>query len=175
MTFPICFTPGRETRHPLCRRLDGPQGQIEQVLKISISPRFNPQTVQPVVSRCTDQATPFHNTHINTLRVVCHINLNQLKTIMYQHNKLPWKVILHYNETCENTHMCMKQDCRCTNPTICTAHITFVLAELLTDTKGVFMNSCSCALTKSFSVFNNNKNKKKAVGTVWAKQEQNQR
>jgi hypothetical protein len=42
------------TRHPLCRRLGGSQGRSGRVRKISPPPGFDPRTVQPVASRCTD-------------------------------------------------------------------------------------------------------------------------
>jgi hypothetical protein len=51
---PRRFTPWKETRYPFYRRLDGPRGSSERVWKISPSPRFNPRTVQPVASRCTE-------------------------------------------------------------------------------------------------------------------------
>ena len=41
-------------RYPLCKRLGGPQGRSERVRIISRPPGFDPQTVQPVVSRYTD-------------------------------------------------------------------------------------------------------------------------
>jgi hypothetical protein len=55
---PAALPPGK-TRYPLYRRLSGPQGQSRRVRKISISlpPKFDPRTVQPVVSRYTDWAT----------------------------------------------------------------------------------------------------------------------
>jgi hypothetical protein len=49
--------PPGKTRYPLYRRLGGPQGQSGQALKISPPPGFDPRTVQPVVTRCTDWAT----------------------------------------------------------------------------------------------------------------------
>ena len=57
---PDRFTPGKETRYPLYRRLGGPQGRSGQVRKISPQPGFDPRTVQPVASRCTDWAIPTH-------------------------------------------------------------------------------------------------------------------
>ena len=42
------FTPWKETRYPLYRRLGGPQGRSGRVLKISPPPGFDPRTVQPV-------------------------------------------------------------------------------------------------------------------------------
>ena len=50
---PSCFTPEKETRYPLCRRLGGPQGRSGRVRKMSPPPGFDPWTVQPVAShRC---------------------------------------------------------------------------------------------------------------------------
>ena len=49
--------PPEDTRYPLYRRLCGPQGRSGQVRKISPTPGFDPQTVQPVASRYTDCAT----------------------------------------------------------------------------------------------------------------------
>jgi hypothetical protein len=46
--------PPGKTRFSLYRRLGGPQGRSGQVRKISPPPRFDPRTVQPVVSRYTD-------------------------------------------------------------------------------------------------------------------------
>ena len=51
----IPLPPGR-TRYPLYRRLGGPQSRSEQVQKIMHPPGFNPRSVQPVASRCTDYA-----------------------------------------------------------------------------------------------------------------------
>jgi hypothetical protein len=48
------FTPGKETRYPLCGRLGGPQGLSERVRKISPPPGFDPWTFQLVASRYTD-------------------------------------------------------------------------------------------------------------------------
>jgi hypothetical protein len=45
------FTPGKETRYPLYRRLGGPQGRSGRMRKISPPPGFDPRTVQPVASR----------------------------------------------------------------------------------------------------------------------------
>ena len=42
------FTPGKETRYPLHRRLVGPQGWSGRVLKIFSPPGFDSRTVQPV-------------------------------------------------------------------------------------------------------------------------------
>jgi hypothetical protein len=47
-----CLPPGKN-RYPLYRRLGGPQGQSGQVRKISAPEGFDPQTVQPAVSRST--------------------------------------------------------------------------------------------------------------------------
>jgi hypothetical protein len=52
------FTPGKETRYPLYRRLGRPQGRSGRVRKISPQTRFDPRTVQSVASRYTDWAIP---------------------------------------------------------------------------------------------------------------------
>jgi hypothetical protein len=54
---PATLPPGK-IRYPLYRRLGGPPGRSGRVRKISTPPRFDPQTVQPVASRCTDWAIP---------------------------------------------------------------------------------------------------------------------
>jgi len=43
-----------QTRHPLYSKLDGPQDRGVRVRKISLSPEFDPRTVQPLASRYTD-------------------------------------------------------------------------------------------------------------------------
>jgi len=45
---PVRFTPGKETRYPLYRRLGGPQDRSWRVWKISPSSWFDHRTVQPV-------------------------------------------------------------------------------------------------------------------------------
>ena len=56
---PAALPPGK-TRYPLYWRLGGPQGRSGQVRKISPPPGFDPRTVQPVGSRCTDWAIRAH-------------------------------------------------------------------------------------------------------------------
>ena len=53
--------PPEKTVYLLYRRLDGPQGRSGRVLKISLTPGFDPRTVQPVASRYTDWAIPARN------------------------------------------------------------------------------------------------------------------
>jgi hypothetical protein len=52
------FTPGKETRYPLYRRLCALQGLSGRVRKIVPPPGFDPRTVKAVASRCTDWAIP---------------------------------------------------------------------------------------------------------------------
>jgi hypothetical protein len=52
---PVALSSGK-TRYPLYRRLGGFQGRSGRVRKISPPPGFDPQTVQPVVSRYTGSA-----------------------------------------------------------------------------------------------------------------------
>jgi rRNA maturation protein Nop10 len=48
------FTPGKESRYPLYRRLGWPQGRSGRVRKISLPPGFDLRTVHPVASSYTD-------------------------------------------------------------------------------------------------------------------------
>ena len=68
---PARFTPGKETRYPLFRRLGGPQERSGRVRKYSSPPGFNPRTAQPVASRYTDWAIPAH-TNAQIIRKICH-------------------------------------------------------------------------------------------------------
>ena len=43
-----------KTHFPSYRRLGEPQGQSGQVKKISPPPGFDPQTIQPIASHCTE-------------------------------------------------------------------------------------------------------------------------
>ena len=58
MPRPGRFTPGKETRYPLYKRLRGPQGRSGPVPKISPLPEFDPRTFQHVASRYTDCSIP---------------------------------------------------------------------------------------------------------------------
>jgi hypothetical protein len=49
-------TPGKETRYPLYRRLEGPQGRSERVWKISPPPGFDPRTVHLIANSYTGYA-----------------------------------------------------------------------------------------------------------------------
>ena len=51
---PGLFTPRKEIRYPLYRRLGGPQGRSGRVRKISPPSAFDLWTVQSVASRCSD-------------------------------------------------------------------------------------------------------------------------
>ena len=50
---PAALPPG-ETRYPLYRILGGPQRRSERARKMLPPPGFDPRTVQPLASRCTD-------------------------------------------------------------------------------------------------------------------------
>jgi len=52
----LAALPPRKTRYPSYRRLGGPQGRSGRVRKISPPPGFDPRTVLPVESLCTDYA-----------------------------------------------------------------------------------------------------------------------
>ena len=50
---PAALPPGK-TLYLLCSKLSGPQSRSGQERKISLTPGFDPRTVQPVASRYTD-------------------------------------------------------------------------------------------------------------------------
>jgi hypothetical protein len=79
------FTPGK-TRYPLCRRLGGPQRPCGRVRKISPPPGFDPRTVRPVASRCTDWAVPAHGVPVVlSLTDCCRMSCTRV------HNVCIWK------------------------------------------------------------------------------------
>ena len=53
---PVPFPSVKETRFPSYWTLGGPQNRSGPVWKILSAPGFDPQTVQPVASPCTDYA-----------------------------------------------------------------------------------------------------------------------
>jgi hypothetical protein len=71
MPCPGHFTPGKETQYPLYSTPGGPSGPSGQVRKISPLLELNPWTVQPVMSRYTDNAILAHSqlTFTNALYV----------------------------------------------------------------------------------------------------------
>ena len=52
--------PSGKTRYSLYRRLGGSKGLSGEVREISLPPRFDPRTVQPVAIRYNDWANPAH-------------------------------------------------------------------------------------------------------------------
>jgi hypothetical protein len=67
---PGCFTPGKETRYPLYRRLGGPQGRSRGVWKISPLPGFDPRIVRPEQSRYTELGKYGHNKFVRAVSKV---------------------------------------------------------------------------------------------------------
>ena len=69
---PARFTPWGKTRYPFYRRLGGPRGRSGPLRTNPDPPLpgFDPRTVQPVASRCTDWATPFHKLQDNNTTYV---------------------------------------------------------------------------------------------------------
>jgi len=57
-SIPRQLYPRNETRYPLYRKLGGPRGRSGWVQKISPRQGFEPRTVRPIASYCTDWATP---------------------------------------------------------------------------------------------------------------------
>ena len=62
-----------EKLYPFYRRLRGPQGQSGRVCKISPSPVFDPQTVQPVASSYTDFAIPVRSEPVEEIVFQKHV------------------------------------------------------------------------------------------------------
>ena len=76
---PDRFTPGKESRYPLYRRLGGPQGWFGRVRKISPPPGFDPRTVQVVASDYTGCAIgppppPFRSCHVKQQTFTAHFS-----------------------------------------------------------------------------------------------------
>ena len=46
----------------------GPKGRSGRVWKISLPPKFDLRTIQPVAGRCTDRATPAYETQYYHLK-----------------------------------------------------------------------------------------------------------
>jgi hypothetical protein len=59
----------RKVRYPLYGRLDGPQGCSGQVWKILLPLGFNPRTVRPIASHCTDWAILAHHLGCSGIKV----------------------------------------------------------------------------------------------------------
>jgi hypothetical protein len=87
---PDCFTPGKETRYPSHRRLDGPQDRSGRVRNISPSPAFDPRNVNPVTSRYTDWDIP------------APLKSGYYGGICWKARKKPYKTlsILHVHQNC---------------------------------------------------------------------------
>ena len=64
------FTPGKQRRYPLHRRLGRPQGRSRRIRKLSPPPGFDPRTVQPVASRNTDWAIAAHTCNLMTSNLI---------------------------------------------------------------------------------------------------------
>jgi hypothetical protein len=56
---PTALHPGKN-RYPLYKKLGGPQGRSGRVQKISVPPRLDLRTFQPVASLYTECAIPAH-------------------------------------------------------------------------------------------------------------------
>jgi hypothetical protein len=67
MPRPDRCTIGKETTYPLYRRLCGPRAGLDGCGKSRSQPVFDPRTVQPVASGCTDRAIPAHRSELYTV------------------------------------------------------------------------------------------------------------
>ena len=90
--------PGK-TRYPLYRRLGGPQGWYGLVQKISLPLGFDPQIVQPVVSRYTDRAIPNHYIYIDLfVFITCGCHAFIFHFMLPKRQKLVFPKACHYCE-----------------------------------------------------------------------------
>jgi hypothetical protein len=74
---PVALPP-RKSRHPLHRRIDGPQDRSGRVRKISLPLGFDPRTVQPVAGRYPGPLNNLHEYYLAlfTIRVdTCSLKL----------------------------------------------------------------------------------------------------
>ena len=124
----LASRPGRslpqgKTRYPLHRRLGVPQGRSGQVRKISPPPGFDPRTIQPIVSRCTDYATR------PTAKLMCRPNLlfssqRSIYIYIYVHYSL-----YDYINTIDVTVLFSKNNTYCAVPTV----LQHVWIQVFTD------------------------------------------
>ena len=119
---PAALPPGT-TRHPLCRRLGGPQSWSGSVRKISAPPGFDPRTIQSVASRCTDYATR------PTAKLMCRPNLlfssqRSIYIYIYVHYSL-----YDYINTIDVTVLFSKNNTYCAVPTV----LQHVWIQVFTD------------------------------------------
>jgi len=83
---PAALPPGKN-RYPLYRGLGGPRGRSGRVRKIFPPPGFDPRTIQPVASRCTDRK---YSSQINILVLPRPTQLKHLRptvTSKLQHSR----------------------------------------------------------------------------------------
>jgi hypothetical protein len=85
---PASVSPGK-TRHPLYRRLGGPQGRSGRVRKISLPPGLDTRTIQPVASRYTDWANPAHLQNQSDPWRKGKFLKNVVACIPFQHSAIP--------------------------------------------------------------------------------------
>jgi hypothetical protein len=104
MPRPGRFTPGKETRYPLYRRLGGPQDHSGRVRKISPPTGLDPRTVHPVASRYTDWTVPVAKLCIAKEIVLssCAIKVKVVYFKMYLwpvHSWYTWAISYYFNLT----------------------------------------------------------------------------
>jgi hypothetical protein len=73
------FTPENETRYPFYMRMVGPQGRYGRLCNNSLTPRFDPWTVQTVACHYTDYTTlHYTNYTTSTLNMIYERFLNNV-------------------------------------------------------------------------------------------------
>ena len=109
-----CHTPATllqgKTRYPLYRRLGESQGQSEQVGKILLPLRFDPQTIRPIASHYTDWAIPAYFNYNPVLVILIFVNTTTVVTawdnseLKHCHIWLPWRWPVYLARTCRRAN-----------------------------------------------------------------------
>jgi hypothetical protein len=103
MPHPGHFTPGKEMRHPLYRKMGGSQGQSGHIWKILLHRGFKPQTIQPIVS---------HYTNYTTAAIFVHHSFFQAWWKDHMHDQ-PWIItnvsvcVQNQVSLCVYTYVCL--------------------------------------------------------------------
>jgi hypothetical protein len=112
------FNPGKETRYPFCTKMGGHHGRSGQMRKILPTSGFDPRTVQPAESRCTDYAILFqkqvkwkhrydltetdlrHSQAKNFTQDIPSLTKLNFVTTTWRHNSWPAPYSLHILPSC---------------------------------------------------------------------------
>ena len=105
MLRPGHFTPGKETRYPLHKRLGGPQGPSGRVPKISHPPGFDLRIVQPAASSYTDYAIPARNDAVTQINLKLHALLSYLITFPVRNQVIELHGLIWYLKSIQRKYV----------------------------------------------------------------------